>query len=231
MKKLVIIILLLGFISSTAVIALTASKGFGFISDLFNNGLAINEVETDDSIQEISDILNESELDQNQEFDFEFTDEDLFGDSTEEPDKPKRLSVVPSIRAAKVFENAFIRFSHPSYIEIKNLNINFLEIWNDEEEMIGTINVYSNPEGLSLEEFVKKDNLVDYFTESQARGIESSNFDIPTAETGVKFNAYPELKTADIYLIKFNDSIILAKDYSEDKVVGEYLLRSMEKVR
>ena len=141
MKKLVIIILVLGFVSSTAVIALTASKGFGFISDLFNNGLTINEVETDDSIQEISDILNESESDQNQEFDFDFNEEDLFAETNEEPDKPKRLSVVSSIKAAKIYENAFIRFSHPGYIEVKSINLNFLEIWNDEEEMIGTVNI------------------------------------------------------------------------------------------
>jgi hypothetical protein len=200
-------------------------------NDLKVENLQVDQSELDPEIDAISQILNEAE---SPDADIAFPE--LGGEAVDgmpasggiKIPKPKRVSVNQNLKAAQLYENPFIRFSHPAYISFKNQTLNFLEIWK-EEEMIGTMNIYSNPEKLSLEDFVKGENLVDYFTESVAKGVTSEDFDIPTAKRAVKFSDYLELKQSDIYLIDLDGTIVVAKDFSSDKVVGEYLLRSIEK--
>lgn len=185
------------------------------------------EIEVDDffdteieDIDEISGILEELIVEE---------DEDL----EEEVSRPVPSRPVPGrTRAANLYENAFIRFSYPSFIEFRDETLNFLSVWNnDTDTREGTINIYNNVEELSLEEFVQRDNIIDYFTESEAKGLQFEEFEIPTATRTVKFPDYPEIDTADIFLIEFSGLVVLAKDFSEDKIVGEYLLKSMEKSR
>lgn len=229
MKNIVFILLVVGIFGA-------AGAGYfayqnGYLNDLnFLNQEPEQEliIEADKDIDLINEILNEAE------------DNGTSDESVELPEGTSdisdilttkgRLPVINSMRAAKLYENAFIRFSHPSYIIFKNETLTFLEIWN-ENELIGTINMYSNPENLPIEEFVKKENLIDYFSEAISKGLTFEPFEIPTAIKAFKFSNYPELKVADIYLIEFSGLILVSKDFSEDKVVGEYLLRSIEKTQ
>lgn len=149
---------------------------------------------------------------------------------SEELDTSKKRMVPKLFTAQKFFENAFIKFSHPSYLEILNGSLSFVEI-KSSNELIGTLNIYSNPEKLSLEDFVLRDNLVNYFEEANKLGLEIAEFEIPTSVRSVKVSEYPGTKKSDIYLIEFEGLIIVAVDFSEDNVVGEYILRSMEKTR
>jgi hypothetical protein len=218
MKKFIFILILLGAVGSSVVIYLGVKNGFNFDTGIQTS---TELTELDPNIAEINDILSDVVVD----------DQILFEEPViEEQPVTTRLPVMSNLKSAKLFENPFIRFSYPGYIEFKNETLNFIEIFQDEAS-IGTINIYADPEDLSLQEFVKKDNLIDYFTESSLKGIEMQEFNIPTAVSAFKFEAYPELNIADIYLLKFNGVIVVAKDYSTDKVVGEYLVRSMEKVR
>lgn len=235
MKKFIFTIIGLSVSGAVGLAAYSYSTTGSFIP-LPNNSLEIENLQVDQSeldpqIDAISQILNEAESpDSNIDFP-ELGGEGVDGmpsNGSIKIPKPKRVSVSQNLKAAQLYENPFIRFSHPAYISFKNQTLNFLEIWK-EEEMVGTINIYSNPENLSLEEFVKGENLVDYFTESQAKGVTSEEFDIPTAKRAVKFADYLELKQSDIFLIDLDGTIVVAKDFSSDKIVGEYLLRSIEK--
>lgn len=174
----------------------------------------------DAEIEEIDEISN-------------ILDELITEETEEEVEMPASRRPVPGrTRAANLYENAFIRFSYPSFIEFRDETLNFLSVWNtDTDTRAGTINIYNNVEELSLEEFVERDNIVDYFAESAARGLLFEDFEIPTAIRAVKFPNYPEIEVADIYLVEFAGLVVLAKDFSEDKIVGEYLLKSMEKSR
>jgi hypothetical protein len=223
MKKFVFLLIAIGVIGAL---------GAGFY--LYSNQIAIiseKEVvedidsETNEEIDLINSIIENTEQDSLEEL-----PEDLSDIPEEISNSKKRLPVMSSIKSAKLYENAFIRFSHPGYITFKNETLTFLEIWND-DVLIGTINLYSNPEGLEIKEFVKKDNLIDYFTESMAKGLNFEEFEIPTAVKAFKFTDYPELQPGDVYLIEFANLIIVSKDFSEDDVVGEYLLKSLEKTQ
>lgn len=229
MKNIVFILLIVGIFGSAGAGYFAYQNGYlnslNFLNQEPEQDLVI---EADKDIDLINEILNEA------------ADNGTSDESVELPEGTSdisdilptkgRLPVISSMRAAKLYENAFIRFSHPSYIIFKNETLTFLEIWN-EDELIGTINMYSNPENLPIEEFVKKENLIDYFTESVLKGLSYEPFEIPTTIKAFKFSNYPELKVADIYLIEFSGLILVSKDFSEDKVVGEYLLRSIEKTQ
>lgn len=223
------------FVIFAIIIGVFGAAGLGYFlwqsgQDLaFWNGENSQEVGTevegeDTDLNEINNILNDASG-------LAGLEEVLPGtEVSEQPAANNRIPVSASLRSVKLYENPFIRFSYPSYISFKSQTLNSVEIWN-KEELAGTINIYSNPDELSLEDFSQKDNIIDYFTEGAAKGLVSEDFEIPTAKRVVRFSDYPELKKADIYLIEFNQLIVIAKDFSSDDVVGEYLLRSMEKTQ
>lgn len=213
------------FVIGLIIIAILGATGLGlYLWQTGQNPLfwqtpnSETEVIEDEELTEINEILNNASG-------LEDLEEVLPG--TESP-VVTRLPVKQSLKTVQLFENPFIRFSYPSYISFKSQSLNFIEVLN-QEVLIGTMNIYSNPEELSLEEFSQKENIVDYFTESQKQGTSFEVFDIPTAKRAVKFANYQELQIADVYLIELNQIIVIAKDFSEDDVIGEYLLKSIEK--
>jgi hypothetical protein len=242
MKKFVFSLVALGFLGSIGLgVFVYINKGseiFTTPANYLGLSKAINESSTsliDEDVAAIQDILNqsvESDLDLSDLTNLSDSEiADLTTTSSDSSESGTKKRMVPKIfTTQKFFENAFIKFTHPGYIEILNGSISFIEV-KSKEELIGTINIYSNPEKLSLEEFVKRDNLVDYFAEANKLGIPAEDFAIPTSTKAVKFTEYPGTKVSDIFLVEFDGLVVVAVDFSEDKVVGEYILRSMEKTR
>jgi hypothetical protein len=226
MKKLVFSIIGLSFLGSIGIGAFLVFGGLENFNPATGTPVEFEEFFDEENDNEIEEIDVISEI-----LDDILDEEDV--DEGEELVTPTRRPVPGRTRAANLYENAFIRFSYPGFIEFRDETLNFLSVWNtNSEARQGTINIYNNVEELSLEEFVAaRDNIVDYFAESASRGLSFEEFDIPTAIRAVKFSDYPEIETTDIYLVEFSGLVVLAKDFSEDKIVGEYLLRSMEKSR
>lgn len=244
MKKIVFSIIAIVIIAQIALIGYYLFKNNGTLPNFINydqilqrlKNSEISPTAIDKDIAMIQDILAASENNElnNEELDLEDLDLSDIKPNLENLNQENTTlgsRVVPQIfKIQQTFENAFIRFSHPNYISVINKNISFLEIYNN-ETLVGTLNIYSNPEKLSLENFVKKDNIVDYYLESSKLGILTEEFKVPTVSKGVVFRQYPGTKEADIYLLDMDGFIVVASDFSEDKIIGEYLLRSIEKTR
>jgi hypothetical protein len=223
MKKIIFTLLFLGTVSAGGLFAYNF-----YINPATDNSNINQDSELSQDLAEIDSLLNP---DENSEEDNEdlLSPEDLFEADefiSDESDSGKRK--VPSLTQQKIFENSFIRFSHPGFVSFQKETVNFLEIWN-QEKSIGTINIYDNPENISIAEFVKRDNLVNYFEEAKIKGVENEEFEVPTAREAFVFREFPGIELMDVYLVSFDKVFVLVKDYSDDKVVGEYLVRSMEK--
>lgn len=161
------------------------------------------------------------------------TDEEIFADETADgtgstPPLGKRR--VPLLSKKELFDqNPFVRFSYPSSLEIRTENINSLEVWKGEER-IGLISIYTNEDSQTLEQFVQRENIVDYFTDAAQYNISPKPVEVPTTKRTVLFKDFPGFAVSDIYLMEYANLVLVVQDWSDNDIIGQYLVSSMEKI-
>ena len=147
--------------------------------------------------------------------------------NTAEPITNKRK--VPTLSEKKLFENNFVRFAYPSSLEIQTKTMNSLEVFKDTER-IGLISIYNNEANTPLEDFLKSENLVDYFNEGAKFSILPTDLEIPTAKRSFLFKDFPGFVKSDIAVLEFDKLIVVVSDWSASEIVKEYIVPSIEKI-
>ena len=159
-------------------------------------------------------------------------EEILIDDGTQSTDLdtlPLRRAV-PDMPALASFKGPFIKFSYYETQEVIEESISSLKVVDaTSEDIIAVFDIYSNPDHLSIEDFLKDgENVQNYFKEAEDNGIEAVRFSHPGARDAYKFADMPGFVTQDIYLISIGDYIVVVSAWTDKLFVAQTIVTSIE---
>jgi len=204
--------------------------------EIFNENEHLNDAKNEivDSELETADTENENSNDSQQEAlendndaentdspvsDKESLDEEQQADETlSEYDQTEYINL-------KFYEDEIMNFTYPSDYEILNTSDLSLEIQKNGQNL-AYLDIFENPEQLSLTDFLKQDNISNYLLDVTSYKLETESLDIGQSTTYIK--DYPGIQKQDIYLVVFNDKIILIKVFEEKEAIKKYLVSNLE---
>jgi hypothetical protein len=221
MKKLLLILILLGLVGGAGFV------GYKFVYPMFAPPAPTESEQVTEEVDTTEPTEEEIIIEEEDATTVSAAEEVVI--ETESPTSTTTKRKVPVLSEKKLFENTFVRFAYPSNLEIQTKTMNSLEVFKDTKR-IGTIAIYNNDESLALEAFLQKDNLVDYFTESAKFNIKPTELDIPTAVKAFMFKDFPGFVPSDIVVIEFDKLILIVTDWSDNDIIQEYLVPSIEKL-
>jgi len=194
-------------------------------NELFNETEAteetLNTENPEDPTENIEEIMDEEELNESTD-----SEETINPNEESEQASSKETGVkVPHYIDLSFYENTLFNFTYPDAYEVNEDSDLAYSITKD-GEAIAYIDVFDNPEGLSIAAFLENDNIVNYLLEATKLDLETETLEV--GEKTIYIKDYPGINTQDVYLIQFTDKIIIVQVQAEQPAVKSIIISTIE---
>jgi hypothetical protein len=233
MKKILLFLVLIVIILVGLYFAAPAFKQVGviaepieayesFVNDLLGKDSGEEIIEEQPVEEAAEEEVEEDPIDE------EEIEEDLIEDEIieEEPEQEEPSGPRPSLIDLSFYSDDRINFTYPSEFEVVEVSDLAFELTTGQGNLVATFDMFENRENLSISEFVKNDNIVDYVAEAERGAIKPET--LAVAEEAIYLADFPGFITQDVYLVRIPGFIILIQARNQKDLVRQYVVPTLE---